>query len=112
MAISDGKLRTCIVGCHRGCVWVAASQLEEYELVAACDLVEERAEEAAGELGGLSVWTGVDEMLKAEKPDVVWLRASPKRFSNGRQPCLLGQWTTTPAPMPILGRGLRSSRKE
>ncbi|MFO7957069.1 MAG: Gfo/Idh/MocA family oxidoreductase [Candidatus Brocadiia bacterium] len=74
MAVPESKLRTCVVGCKRGLrVGSQVQGLPEYEFVGACDLIEERAREAAEGLGGLSVWTDMEEMLDAEQPDVVFI---------------------------------------
>jgi predicted dehydrogenase len=74
MGISEGKLRTCIVGCKRGFqVGKRISHLAEFELVAVCDLDEERVREAADGLGGLGAYRDYDAMLGAEKPDVVFI---------------------------------------
>jgi predicted dehydrogenase len=69
--MGEGKLRTAIVGCKRG-AWVGKRvvDLEEYELIAVCDLNRELADGAAGELGGLKVYTDFGAMLEAEEPDV------------------------------------------
>ncbi len=49
-------------------------ELEDYQFVAACDLIPERAEEAASVLGeGVTAYTDFAEMLESEKPDVVYI---------------------------------------
>ena len=66
MAVSEGKLRTCVVGCKRGLrVGSQVQVLPEYEFVGACDLIEERARKAAEGLGALSVWTDMEEIGRA-----------------------------------------------
>ncbi len=74
MAVSEDKLRTCIVGCKRGYRVVRRlGDLQEYEVVGVCDLIEDRVEEAAEGLGGVSGYTDFSEMLDAEEPDVVFV---------------------------------------
>jgi UDP-N-acetyl-2-amino-2-deoxyglucuronate dehydrogenase len=67
------RLRVALVGCGR----ISARHvqviraIEELELVGVCDLVEERARAASSAGGGVPAYTSVDELLAAQRPDVV-----------------------------------------
>ena len=47
------------------------AELEDYQLVALCDLNEELAKTTAEKFPGAKAYTDMTAMLKAEKPDVV-----------------------------------------
>jgi len=66
-------LRSAIVGCggiSRAHARVLA-ELEDFDLVATCDLKEDLARRAAEALPGVTPYTDMPEMLAAERPDVV-----------------------------------------
>ena len=69
------KLRTCVVGKRGGNVGSRhILDLDPYHFAGACDLVPERAEEAASKLGaGVNAYTDFGEMLRTEQPDVVYI---------------------------------------
>ena len=65
-------LRSCVVGCRMGCVHaMAMATLEDYDLVAVCDLKEEVARRAAVQVGCPKVYTDYTRMLAEIQPDVV-----------------------------------------
>jgi predicted dehydrogenase len=67
------RLRTGIVGCRRGLgVARRVREMPEYEVVGVCDLDRERAEAAAATLG-VAAFTDSDAMLRALKPDVLFI---------------------------------------
>lgn len=70
------KLKVAIIGCGgiaNGKHMPALKKVEEVEMVAFCDIIEERAVKAAKEFGteNAKVYTDFNEMLKNEKLDVV-----------------------------------------
>jgi predicted dehydrogenase len=80
MAKASGKknkLRVAIIGCggiaNQKHLPTLAKQSERLDLVAFCDIVEERATKAAAEFGvaGATVYTDYQQLLSAVKPDVV-----------------------------------------
>ena len=62
------KLRVAVIGCGRISVMhlVPASVLEEAELVACCDIKEDRAKEKAAEYG-IKAYTDYKEMAEKEE---------------------------------------------
>ena len=66
------KLRVAVIGCGRISVMhlVPASYLDEAELVACCDIKEDRAK-AAGEEYGIKYYTDYKEMIAKEELDAV-----------------------------------------
>ena len=66
------KLRVAVIGCGRIAVMhlVPASVLEESELVAVCDIKEDRAKAAAEEYG-VKAYTDYKEMIEKEELDAV-----------------------------------------
>lgn len=66
------KLRVAVIGCGRISVMhlVPASYLDEAELVACCDIKEDRAK-AAGEEYGIKYYTDYKEMIEKEELDAV-----------------------------------------
>ncbi len=72
MGTSEAPFRTCIVGCKRGTAYAAAmAETGEFDLVAVCDLIEERAQELVEEFGRAAAYTDYEAMLQAEEPEVV-----------------------------------------
>ena len=67
------KLRFGLIGCGRISKnhFEAVSQIEEADFVACCDIVKERADEAAELYGIKSIYTDYNEMLGKEKLDAV-----------------------------------------
>ncbi|MFQ3545619.1 Gfo/Idh/MocA family oxidoreductase [Halobacillus rhizosphaerae] len=70
------KLKLAIIGCGgiaNGKQMPSLSKLEDIEMVAFCDLVEERAQKAAAEYGTKTaeVYTNFQELLEKENLDVV-----------------------------------------
>ena len=66
------RLRAAVVGCRMGAAHAKAmAQLPEYEVVAVCDIDEERAQEVADEVGSAKPFTSYAQMLREVKPDVV-----------------------------------------
>ena len=68
------KIRVGVIGCGRISVmhFVSIASIEGLELVACCDIVKARAEEAALEYG-IKAYTSYEEMLECEKLDAVHL---------------------------------------
>ena len=68
------KLRVGVIGCGRISVmhFVSIGTIDEIELVACCDIVKERADEAAKEYG-IKAYTSYEEMIEREQLDVVHL---------------------------------------
>ena len=69
-------VKVAIVGCGgiaNGKHMPSLSKVKDAQMVAFCDIIKERAEEAAKTFGieGAKVYTDYKEMLAAEKPDVV-----------------------------------------
>jgi len=67
------KLRFGLIGCGRISKnhFEAVSQIEEAEFVACCDIIEDRAKEAAELYEIKSIYTDYKEMLKHEHLDAV-----------------------------------------
>lgn len=67
------KMRFGLIGCGRISKnhFEAVAQIEEAEFTACCDIVPERAKEAAGSYDIGSVYTDYSEMLEREKLDAV-----------------------------------------
>lgn len=64
--------RAAVVGCGMGRAHASVlAALEDYELVAVCDLDEEVARKTAARTGGPAVYTDYGVMLAQEKPEVV-----------------------------------------
>jgi predicted dehydrogenase len=68
------KLRVGVIGCGRISVmhFVSIGSIDEVELVACCDIVKERADEAAKEYG-ITAYTSYEEMIAKEELDAVHL---------------------------------------
>ena len=68
------KLKVGIIGCGRISVMhlVSASELQEAELVACCDIKKDRADEVAKKYG-INAYYSYEEMLEKEKLDAVHL---------------------------------------
>ena len=66
------KLRVGVIGCGRISVmhFVSIGSIEEAELVCCCDIVKEKAEEAAREYG-IKPYTSYEEMIEKEDLDAV-----------------------------------------
>ncbi len=65
-------LKAVVVGCGMGANHARAmAGLDEYELVAVCDIDEERATGLAEGVGGVRVYTDYREMIAETRPDVV-----------------------------------------
>ncbi len=70
--MSEKPLRAIVVGCRMGAAHAKAmAQLPEYEVVAVCDIDEERAQQLADEIGSAKPFISYNQMLKEVKPDVV-----------------------------------------
>lgn len=70
--MSETPLRAAVVGCRMGAAHAKAmAQLPDYEVVAVCDIDEERAQELADELGTAKPFLSYAEMLREIKPDIV-----------------------------------------
>lgn len=75
--MKDGKLQIAVVGCggiaNQKHFPALTSQSDKCEIIAFCDIIQERAEEAAAKYGveGSKVYTDYNEMLKDEAIDVV-----------------------------------------
>ena len=70
------KLKVAVIGCGgiaNGKHMPALSKLDSIEMTAFCDIIIERAEEAAKKYGvvGAASYKDYKEMLQKEKPDVV-----------------------------------------
>ena len=68
------KLRVGVIGCGRISVmhFVSIDSIDEVELVACCDIIKERADEAAKEYG-VRAYTSYEEMIEKEDLDAVHL---------------------------------------
>ena len=80
------KLRIGIVGCGgiaNGKHMPSLAEVKEAEMVAFCDIIKERAEEAAEKYGaeGARVYTDYMEMIDTEKLDVVHVCTPNKSHS-------------------------------
>jgi len=65
-------LRAAVVGCRMGAAHAKAmAQLPDYEVVAVCDIDEERANQLAGELGTAVPFVSYAKMLQEAQPEVV-----------------------------------------
>lgn len=65
-------LKMAVVGCNMGQGQAyAADRLDLYDLVAVCDLVEDKARSVASRTKGAAVYTDFVRMLAETKPDVV-----------------------------------------
>ncbi len=70
--MSDQRLRAAVVGCRMGTYHARAmAQLDDYEVVAVCDLDSSRAASLAGELPTAKPFTDFAAMLQEVRPDVV-----------------------------------------
>lgn len=74
MSDKNRKLKVAIIGCGRISVmhFVSILSIEDTELVACCDIDEEKAEAAAKEYG-VRAYTSYEEMLECEELDAVHL---------------------------------------
>jgi len=72
------RYRAAVIGCgFRGRAHIRAYEgMEEAEVVACCDIAAARREEVAAELG-ITAFADADQMLKAEKPDIVHIATPP-----------------------------------
>ena len=80
-------LRVAIIGCGgiaNGKHMPALEQIKEVQMVAFCDIIEERAQKAAGQFGveGAAVYTDYREMLEKEKLDVVHICTPNKSHAD------------------------------
>jgi UDP-N-acetyl-2-amino-2-deoxyglucuronate dehydrogenase len=65
-------LRAAVVGCRMGAAHAKAmAQLPDYEVVAVCDIDEERANQLANELGTAVPFVSYAKMLREVQPEVV-----------------------------------------
>lgn len=73
MTHSPERLRSAIVGCGgiAGSHARVLADADDFELVAVCDLMEDRASELAAKFPGAKPYTELQEMLATERPDVV-----------------------------------------
>jgi predicted dehydrogenase len=73
------QLRLAFIGCggHSSNLLHHVQRVQEVDLVAVCDLVEERARMAARRGGALAWYTDFQKMLDAEKPDAVAVVGPP-----------------------------------
>ncbi len=70
--MGERPLKAAVVGCRMGALHAKAmAQLPDYEVVAVCDIDEERAQELVGELGTAKPFVSYAEMLREIKPDIV-----------------------------------------
>ncbi|MCX7968586.1 MAG: Gfo/Idh/MocA family oxidoreductase [Armatimonadetes bacterium] len=70
--MSKKTLKGAVVGCRMGAAHAKAmAQLPDYEVVAVCDIDEEKAQEVAYELGTAKPFTSYAEMLREMEIDVV-----------------------------------------
>jgi UDP-N-acetyl-2-amino-2-deoxyglucuronate dehydrogenase len=66
------RLQAAVVGCRMGRAHARSiASLEEYDLVAVCDIVRDAAAACAGDNGIDAIYTNYAEMLAQVKPDVV-----------------------------------------
>ncbi len=70
--MSEQRLRAAVVGCRMGAMHARAmSQLDDYEVVAVCDIDGTRAQTLAAELQTAQPFTDYLTMLREVRPDVV-----------------------------------------
>ena len=67
---NNKKIRVGVIGCGRISVmhFVSIASIDSLELVACCDIVKEKADEAAREYG-IKAYTSYEEMLECENLD-------------------------------------------
>ena len=72
-AIQLDRVRFGIIGCGVIAPWHAGAigNVEEAELVACCDTVEDKAQKLAGDFGGLKVYTDYKQLLASGDVDAV-----------------------------------------
>jgi len=86
-----GRLRLAFIGCgahSTKSLQPALCQVPEIEYVAACDVVGERAREAARRFGARAWYTDFVEMLEKEGPDAVVVVGHPKMHEEVGVECL------------------------
>jgi len=70
--MTEKPLRSAVVGLKMGSGHATVmNDLQEYDVVAVCDLVEETARQVAADLGDVNIYTDYDAMLAAEDLEVV-----------------------------------------
>jgi predicted dehydrogenase len=85
------KVRTAVIGCGGIANSVhlpALSSMKPVELVAVCDIVEERARNAAKKYNVPAVYTLYADMLKREKIDAVYVLTEPDQLFRPTTVCL------------------------
>lgn len=86
--MAQSNARIAVVGCGgfaRSRLFPSMGLAPNIDLVAVCDLVEERAREAARKAGATRAYTDMDEMLDAEGPDgVCVIGPAPMQYELGK----------------------------
>ena len=91
MPEEEKRLRLAFIGCgghSTMSLQPAICQVPEIEYVAACDIVEERAREAARRFGAKAWYTDFVRMLERERPDAVVVVGHPKMHEEVGIECL------------------------
>jgi virulence factor len=85
------KVRVGVIGCGGIATSVhlpSLSQIKSVHLAAVCDIIENRAAEAAKKYGVPAVYTLYAEMLKKEKLDAVYVLTEPDQLFRPTAACL------------------------
>jgi len=99
------KIRFCLIGCGRISKnhFKAIKEIENAEIIACTDIVEEKAIEAAKEYNIPAFYTNYKEMLDIEKPDALMIcTPSGLHAEHGIQAAQRGIHVVTEKPMTIL----------
>jgi myo-inositol 2-dehydrogenase/D-chiro-inositol 1-dehydrogenase len=79
------SVRVGLIGCGQQATWIihpSVRMIEEYDLVACCDIHEEAASAAGRRLGVTQVYTDYGTMLSAEALDAVIVVTSPENHAQ------------------------------
>ena len=85
------KVRVGIIGCGgiaNGVHLPSLREIDDAEIVAVCDLIEERARKAADEYGAPAVYVLYKQMLAAEELDAVFVLTEPDALFRPALNCL------------------------
>ena len=86
------KVRVGIIGCGGigiGIHLLALREIELCELAWTCDIIEERAKDAAEQFGAPKYGTLYKELLKEDKPDAVFVLVQPEQAFRISYDCLM-----------------------
>lgn len=85
------RVRICFIGCGHhsmGSLQPAVALIPQFEYVAACDLIEERAKEAVRRFGAKRWYTDYSKMIDEESPDGVIIVGPPQMHEEVGISCL------------------------